>query len=161
MIKPNEINFVFCDYADPVHQKTLIELINHYMADPMGGCEPLSSEQSKNLVEGLSKHPSSFVLFVKVKDTFTGLTTCFVNFSTFKAKPYINIHDIIVRKEYRGKGLGRALLEYVLAYAKEHGYCKVTLEIRDDNAVAQHLYRSLGFEDTQPPMWFWTKTIVE
>ena len=158
-IKPPEIDFIFCDYTDPVHQKTLVDLINHYTADPMGGCVPLTTEQSGQLIAGLSAHHSSFVLFVKSDSTVAGLATCFINFSTFKAKPYINIHDVIVRKEYRGSGLGRALLEKIIALAHERGYCKVTLEVREDNIAAQKLYQSLGFEDTYPPMWFWTKTI--
>jgi ribosomal protein S18 acetylase RimI-like enzyme len=157
LMKPAKIDFVFCDYTDPTHRGTLIELINHYMADPMGGCVPLSTEQSDNLVAGLSAHPSSFVLLVKAGDTFAGLATCFINFSTFKAKPYINIHDVIVRKEFRGAGLGRALLEKIIVIAGERGYCKVNLEVRDDNTVAKELYSSLGFQDTVPPMHFWTK----
>ena len=66
---------------------------------------------------------------------------------------------LYVRPQFRGRGLGRALLEKIIALAHERGYCKVTLEVREDNIAAQKLYQSLGFEDTYPPMWFWTKTI--
>ena len=57
----------------------------------------------------------------------------------------------------RGAGLGRALLDKIIVIAGERGYCKVNLEVRDDNTVAKELYSSLGFQDTVPPMHFWTK----
>jgi len=43
------------------------------------------------------------------------------------------------------KGLGRALLQAVVAQAKEEGCCKVTLECLHDNTLARSLYDSLGF----------------
>jgi ribosomal protein S18 acetylase RimI-like enzyme len=48
---------------------------------------------------------------------------------------------------------------YVIEKARELGYCKVTLEVRDDNRNAKELYQSLGFKDTEPKMHFWTKVI--
>jgi ribosomal protein S18 acetylase RimI-like enzyme len=159
LIKRPEITFEFCDYGDALHRQALIDLINHYKTDPMGGCDPLTSEEADALVKGLSAHPSSFVLFVKSGDIIAGLAVCFVNFSTFKAKPFINIHDLVVYKKYRNKGLGRAILEKIIALARERGCCKVTLEVRIDNAKAQGLYRNIGFQDTNPPMYFWNKNI--
>jgi ribosomal protein S18 acetylase RimI-like enzyme len=155
--KPHKIDFMFCNYENPLHQKALIELINHYRVDPMGGCDPITVEQACDLIKGLSEHTSSFVMFVKSDDVIAGLATCFINFSTFKVTPYINIHDLIVQKEYRNTGLGGALLQKIIAIARERNYCKVNLEVRTDNAKAQKLYHSLGFRDTSPPMYFWTK----
>jgi ribosomal protein S18 acetylase RimI-like enzyme len=159
LFKRPKREFLRCDFYNEQHQQQCIELLQEYMRDPMGGELEPDAEHAMRLVQGLKMHPSAFVLFVKEGNVFAGLTTCFTNFSTFRAKPYINIHDVIVRKEYRGKGLGRALLEHLLAFAQEQGYCKVTLEVREDNIAAQTLYQSLGFEDTHTPMRFWTKTL--
>jgi ribosomal protein S18 acetylase RimI-like enzyme len=148
-----------CDFHNKQHQQQCLELLQEYMRDPMGGELEPDSDHALRLVQGLKTHPCAFVLFMKEGNVFVGLATYFVNFSTFRAKPYINIHDVIVRKEYRGKGLGRALLDYIIAFAHEQGYCKITLEVREDNIAAQKLYQSLGFEDTHPPMRFWTKTL--
>jgi ribosomal protein S18 acetylase RimI-like enzyme len=125
----------------------------------MGGGTPLDDKLSQHLIAGLKAHPASFVLFISLKNEIAGLATCFINFSTFKAKPYINIHDIIVKKEMRGYGLGKALLNKIIAIATERGYCKVTLEVREDNTNAKTLYQSLGFKDTEPLMHFWTKAL--
>ena len=156
---PDE-NFVFCNFSNSEHRQRLVELINQYKSDPMGGgLHSLSETQATDLVAGLAAHTSCFVLFVLYEGQIVGLATCFINFSTFSAKPYINIHDIIVEKKYRGKGLGRALLEKIISLAQEQNYCKVNLEVRDDNTLAKRLYSSLGFHDTEPPMLFLTKLL--
>ncbi len=153
------ISFIFCDYLNRYHCEKLLELIDNYMIDPMGTGKPLSHEEHLKLISGLKNHTFSFVLFIVVENNIVGLATCFINFSTFKAKYYLNIHDLIVLNEYRGKGLGRKLLEKCIDISRERGYCKITLEVRDDNKNAQVLYKSLGFKDSDPVMHFWTKSI--
>jgi ribosomal protein S18 acetylase RimI-like enzyme len=138
----------------------LAALINQYIADPMGGGKPLTPLQQLRLVDGLANHPASFVLFVLTDNQIVGLATCFVNFSTFKARPYINIHDLIIDKDFRGKGLGRNLLQQIESIAKERKYCKITLEVREDNFAAKDLYTEMGFKDTRPMMHFWTKELA-
>ena len=161
MLKTNDINvvFEFCDFTNLHHRSSLVYLINQYITDPMGGLIPLGKTMSEDLVNGLAEHPSSFVLLAQFEDQCIGLATCFINFSTFKAKPFLNIHDVVILKEYRGKGIGRMLIEKCIAISRERGYCKITLEVRDDNEVAQNLYRSLDFKDSEPVMHFWTKVL--
>ena len=154
-----EHEFEFCDFSDSDHLNALVELLTHYMTDPMGDHMPHNKLQQLRLVDGLANHPSSLILFVKFGATFVGLATCFINFSTFKIKPYLNVHDLIVQRAYRGQGFGRALLEELIRISKEREYCKLTLEVREDNIVAQGLYTSLGFTNCEPRMYFWTKTI--
>jgi GNAT superfamily N-acetyltransferase len=127
------------------------------MNDPMGECNQASGVKADDLIEGLAHHPSSFVLFIEYCDKIIGLTTCFINFSTFRAKSYINVHDIFLEIQYRGKGFGRVLMKEVIAIARLRNYCKVNLEVREDNISAKTLYQSLGFHDTEPSMHFWTK----
>ena len=154
-----DISFKFCDYSNAYHCERLAGLINHYLTDPMGGGNLLTPLQQLHLVDGMSKHPAGFILFAILKEEIVGLATCFINFSTFKAKPFLNIHDIIVDQAYRGSGIGRKLMEKCVDIAKERTYCKVTLEVRSDNYPAQMLYKSLGFKDSVPNMYFWTKEL--
>ena len=46
---------------------------------------------------------------------------------------------------WRGRGIGRRLLEAIAGIAKERGCCKVTLEVQENNAPARRLYESVGF----------------
>lgn len=154
-----KIDFEFCDYQNPDHVTALVNLLNHYIKDPMGGAEPLDQNRQKLLIEGLTNHSSAFVLFILYNGVFAGLTTCFLNFSTFKVKPYLYVHDVVVLQNYRGKGLGKMLMEKLIAISKERHYCKITLEVREDNNTARALYQGLGFEECEPRMFFWTKTL--
>lgn len=152
-------DFTLCDFTNPLHRQKVVELLDHYMQDPMGGGKPMPETNKIPLVEGLANLPGAFVVFAMHQNEFIGMATCFVNFSTFKVKPYINVHDLVVVKPYRSKGVGRQLLEKIIDIARERNYCRVTLEVRDDNKNAQGLYRSLGFEDCDPPMYYWMKTL--
>ena len=154
------ITFEFCDFENPEHLTALADLLNMYMADPMGGSPPLNKLQQLRLVDGMANHPSSFVLFELYEGVIVGLATCFINFSTFMVKPYLNIHDFFVHPDYRGKGLANSLMQELVTISNERKYCKITLEVREDNHVAQGLYRSLGFENCTPNMLFWTKKIT-
>lgn len=57
----------------------------------------------------------------------------------------LHITTIAVAPEYRGKGIGNALLSNILEEARERR-CKIaTLEVRETNTIAQRLYRKYGF----------------
>lgn len=156
----NDISFEFCDFNDIEHQKALNSLLNSYMQDPMGDYPPHDENEQKALIEGLGNHPTTFVLFLKYKDNYLGFSTCFVNYSTFKLKPYLYIHDFFISKGIRGKNLGKAMMEKLVSISMERGYCKMSLEVRDDNKIAQNLYRKVGFgECTQMKMHYWEKEL--
>ncbi|WP_170006311.1 ribosomal protein S18-alanine N-acetyltransferase [Bacillus fonticola] len=57
-----------------------------------------------------------------------------------------HITNIAVLPSYRGRGMGRILLQTVLAHCVNKQIALVTLEVRVSNEVAQSLYRSFGFE---------------
>ena len=58
------------------------------------------------------------------------------------------LEDCIVRPEYRRKGIGKALLEHVIAQARAEGALRVMLLTDGDNERAQALYRKMGFADS-------------
>lgn len=53
--------------------------------------------------------------------------------------------NVAVAADYRGRGLGRKLVETVLERAAERGVREIFLEVRRSNAGAQNLYRTFGF----------------
>lgn len=60
---------------------------------------------------------------------------------------------VFIRQEYRGNGLGRALVEEMLDAAREEGFETFRLNVSPYHERAQALYESLGFEETPPPEW--------
>lgn len=153
------VKIIECDFSDIVHRQVFVSLIEAYMADEMGGNETMSEKVHISLAETIANHQNARVFLASKDETFVGVATCFINISTFKAKPYYNIHDIAVLPAFRGKGIGKALLTHIIEDARQRGFCKITLEVRHDNHSAQMLYKSLGFEDTDPAMYFWVKML--
>lgn len=54
--------------------------------------------------------------------------------------------NVAVADEVRGEGVGRALVEGIVARVRRRGAGECFLEVRESNEVAQSLYRSMGFE---------------
>ena len=58
----------------------------------------------------------------------------------------VHINNLAVRNDFRGQGIGAALLEHVLQAGASRGAERATLEVRRSNAPARRLYERLGFE---------------
>jgi ribosomal protein S18 acetylase RimI-like enzyme len=140
-----EIVVLQADLENSRHQQAIVELVSAYARDPMGGGRDLPADVRRDLVPGLRGHPTTVVFLALDGDTPVGIAVCFVGFSTFAARPLINIHDLAVADGYRGRGIGRRLLERVEQHARVLGCCKLTLEVLADNTPAQALYRAAGF----------------
>jgi ribosomal protein S18 acetylase RimI-like enzyme len=144
----SEVSVIEADLSDSRHQTAIVQLINAYARDPMGDGRDLPAAVRDRLISGLQQHPTTLILLAFDDATAVGIAVCFVGFSTFMARPLINIHDLAVMPDYRGRGIGRLLLERVEAKGRELGCGKLTLEVRDDNHRAQRLYQRFGFGDT-------------
>jgi GNAT superfamily N-acetyltransferase len=136
---------VEADLARPDHQQAVLDLTDAYARDPMGGGQPLSAEVREALVAGLRRHPTTLVLLAYAEGQAVGMATCFLGFSTFSARPLINIHDLVVLPGQRGRGIGRDLLRAVEAKGRSLGCCKLTLEVFEQNHRARKLYAAAGF----------------
>ena len=69
------------------------------------------------------------------------------SFSTEFGKPCIWIEDLYIKSEYRGQGLGKALISYVLS---QYQNCIFRLEAEEDNLAAINLYKQMGFNTALP-----------
>ncbi|MGD8288957.1 MAG: GNAT family N-acetyltransferase [Gemmatimonadota bacterium] len=135
------------DFDDPRHRSGILDVIDSYARDPVGGGEPLADEVREALVPALRAHPTTRIFLAFSEDRPVGAAICFVGFSTFAARPLLNVHDLAVVPEWRGRGVGRALLTAAEERARREGCCKLTLEVQEDNLRARGLYESFGFTD--------------
>jgi ribosomal protein S18 acetylase RimI-like enzyme len=143
------------DYADPAHAEALVNLLDAYAKDPMGGGEALSDFAKAHLVSSLAVRPQAYsVLAFALREGESaerpaGLVNCIEGFSTFACLPLVNVHDVAVLPDYRGHGVGEKMLVLAEAIARERGACKMTLEVLQGNAGAARLYRRFGFDNYQ------------
>lgn len=122
-----------------------LALLDHYASDPMGGGKPLPAEVRVNLVRELQAMPTFYGAIAFDGDEAVGLINCFAGFSTFAAKPLLNIHDLAVLRGRRAQGIGQALLGWAEEQARRLGCCKLTLEVLSNNQRALASYERAGF----------------
>lgn len=151
---PDSLSILQADYANPVHARALIDLLDAYARDPAGGGEALSEFARAHLVQALADRPQAFSVLAfegSVRDAGqpVGLVNCFEGFSTFACQPLVNMHDVVVRASHRGRRVGERLLAEVERIARSRGACKQTLEVLAGNASALRLYGRAGFAGYQ------------
>ena len=83
-------------------------------------------------------------IFVLVlEDKIAGYITCWCN----RLAGIGNIPNLALDAEYRGRGLGRRLIEHALQYFVAQGMTHARIETLEQNEVGKSLYPSLGFEE--------------
>ncbi|HEX2860788.1 MAG TPA: GNAT family N-acetyltransferase [Lacunisphaera sp.] len=140
------IHYVQADLERPDHQDAVLSLVDAYSRDPMGDGSPLSADARTRLIPGLRRHPTTLVFLAYEGDTPVGIAVCFLGFSTFAARPLVNLHDVAILPTHRGRSIGRGLLAAVEAHARKLGCCKLTLEVLDRNDRALRTYAAAGFK---------------
>lgn len=148
--------------ADLTHSadaQALVEIVDSYARGPGGQNAPLSAEARARLAPGLHAHPAAFALLAFDGGLAVGAAVCFVGFSTFAARPLVNIHDLAVLPSHRSRGIGGRLLEAVERRARALGACRVTLEVGEANQGARRLYERHGFGPAEAPHRFLGKAL--
>jgi len=152
------------DLSNDLHAIAILDLLNIYAKDLVGGGEELQRFAKENLIDTLKERQGCLVLLAFENSIPAGLMIGFEGFSTFMCKPLLNIHDFVVAPNYRGQGLALKLLEKAETISKERDYCKITLEVLEENKAAKSAYLKFGFEPYQlsPKMgkaYFWEKKL--
>lgn len=142
-----KIDVIQADYRDEKQAEEIAYLLNAYASDPMGGGKPLADHIQASIAPELSKLPHAFSVIAYADSRPAGLANCFEMFSTFLCKPLINIHDMVVLEEYRGRGISHKILGKVEQIAVQKGCCKLTLEVLSENNPARASYEKFGFKN--------------
>ena len=133
------------DFADPRDADAITTILNSYAIEPVGGGRPLPPDVRERVVPALRDHPTALVLLALAAETPVGLAVGFFGFSTFRARPLLNIHDLAVLPAYRGKGVGSALLSAAEEHARRRGCCRLTLEVLESNSGDSGALSALRF----------------
>jgi len=80
-----------------------------------------------------------------------GFAVFFTSYSTFLARPGLYLEDLFVSPEFRGRGLGKALLLHLARLAHQRGCGRMEWAVLDWNQPAIDFYESLGAE--RKPDW--------
>ncbi|MFN1835091.1 GNAT family N-acetyltransferase [Balneola sp. MJW-20] len=153
------IRFKKADLNNDEDCRNIIEMTDHYAQDPMGGGQPLPDEVRKNLIRELKEMEGEQVYLGRDESGKTvAIANCFISFSTFLAGKTLYVHDLAVHEEYRSRGIGQQMLDFIEDQARKLGCKAITLEVLENNP-ARKLYERNGFKIKKPFYLFARKTL--
>ncbi|HBK57458.1 MAG TPA: GNAT family N-acetyltransferase [Xanthomonadales bacterium] len=109
-------------------------------------------EVTEGIRRDLRKHldddmPGSFLY---VAETDDGKRAGFLHLQIvsdfFSGRSNCHISDLVLTRDWDGRGLGRAMLDFAERFAREHGCERLTLSVFPGNERARKLYADVGFE---------------
>ncbi len=89
-------------------------------------------------------HPLVFVELAEWNGQPAGFALWFFNFSTWEGKPGLYLEDLFVRPEFRGKSIGKSLLQHLAAVAVERGCARFIWQVLDWNTPSIEFYKAQG-----------------
>ena len=109
---------------------------------------PDDAKQTRALEKILSDESVGRIHVARDGARVVAMASLLYSISTAEGGLAASFEDLIVLPGYRGKGVGRALLKFVIAEARKQGVLRLTLLTDRQNERAQALYRKLGFTDS-------------
>lgn len=105
----------------------------------------LSDEKtvSRSMMEDVINDPGSHLYALFDGERIAGCATLSVYYSPTGRKACIE--DVVVHTDYRGRHLGRMLLEHLIAQARTMSPIELHLTSRPVRVAANALYQSMGF----------------
>ncbi|WP_088894413.1 GNAT family N-acetyltransferase [Leptolyngbya ohadii] len=110
--------------------------------------EKLSHQVTGN-IELLKQHlfgnrPCIEAIVADIGGNSVGFALFFTSYSTFLTKPGLYLEDLFVLPEYRGQGIGKALLSHLAKLVRERDYGRLEWSVLDWNAPAIGFYERMG-----------------
>jgi GNAT superfamily N-acetyltransferase len=108
--------------------------------------DAVSATEEGLLRDGFGPNPFYFCLIAEQDGAPAGFALYFFNYSTWMGRPGLYLEDLFVHPEFRGLGIGKALLQRVAAIAVENNCPRLQWEVLDWNTPAIDFYRAMGAE---------------
>jgi GNAT superfamily N-acetyltransferase len=143
-------------FATSRDEGTILRLIKR-LADYEG--EPAAVEVTADrLREQMdSSSPPFQCLLAEYDSNAVGLALFYRSYSTWRGIPGLYLDDLFVVEEYRGRGVGGALMRRLSEIAIERGWGRMEWAVLNWNTPAQSFYREIGAR----PMSEWTTWRLE
>ena len=106
----------------------------------------VKANEADLLRDGFGERPYFFCLIAEQHGVPAGFAFYFFDYSTWLGRPGIYLEDLFVHPEFRGLGIGKALLQRVAAIAVEKGCARLKWQVLDWNTPAIDFYKALGAE---------------
>ncbi len=144
-IKYKVLNKAFKEFANTVIEPLKLEEYSKCSNIWNMKAQPLTEKWREEIATG-----NRLVFIYKINGEFIGegalvLDTGDPDYTVPDKRVYVS--RMIVKKEYRNRGIGSEILEFLIRKAKEMGFSEMTIGVDKDNENALHLYRKYGFTE--------------
>lgn len=130
------------------------DLFNGFLQslDSLRKASDLNPKKAEKIFKQISDNPNQ-VTYVAIKDSkVIGATTIIIEQKFIHDGGKVgHIEDVVVAKEFQGKGIGQKIVKSMLEYAQEHGCYKTILDCTDELIP---FYESVGFKRYSNSMRF-------
>lgn len=108
------------------------------------------AEAQSRALAMITRNPELGRIFVsEIDGEIQGMVMLLFTVSTFLGQKVALLEDMVVAPAYRGKGVGKQLIDHAVDFARREGFGRITLLTDRDNDVAQQLYLSKGFSRSE------------
>ncbi|MGC9017961.1 MAG: N-acetyltransferase [Caldimicrobium thiodismutans] len=107
-----------------------------------------SKKDIKNYFKWLYKRDKEGFFVAEVDGKIVGFAAGDANWINSEGEKVLEIHEIFVIPEMRGKGIGTKLIEKLLEYGKKKGLKLAELWVGEKNYKAIEFYKTLNFKET-------------
>jgi GNAT superfamily N-acetyltransferase len=126
--------------ADAAVILELIRALAIYEREP----DAVSATEADILRDGFGATPKFRCVIAEWNGQPAGFAFWFYNYSTWQGRPGLYLEDLFVKPEFRGKGIGKALLLYLAKVAANENCGRFEWSVLDWNTPAIEFYESLG-----------------
>jgi GNAT superfamily N-acetyltransferase len=118
----------------------LIRALAIYEREP----DAVSATEEDIVRDGFGANPKFRCVIAEWDGQAAGFAFWFYNYSTWQGRPGLYLEDLFVKPEFRGKGIGKALLLHLARVAADENCGRFEWSVLDWNTPAIEFYESLG-----------------
>ncbi len=120
--------------------------------DSLRKASDLDSGKSHEILDKIKSNPNHKIFVAIIDEKVVGSTTLFIEPKFIHQGGLVgHIEDVVVSKEFQGKGIGEKLIEASLEFAKNSGCYKTILDCTDE---VKPFYEKIGFKKHSNAMRF-------
>lgn len=133
------------------NQKDLVGLVSLLISDPLGRSREDSSTplntQYVSTFAAIDKDPNNEIIVVELRGQLVGMfQITFIPYLTHIGSWRCAVEGVRVHENFRGRGYGEKIFEYIIALAKEKGCKMIQLTSDKQRPDAIRFYKKLGFK---------------